>query len=149
MMSQDLGVGRLHVFCEVQERSITPNGGECDHFDQTEYETQCWNDDGTMKEEYYWKLRQQITVGSCYLASYENQYGIDSEKVCNFFEGYESFLDEKMTNENGDEYCYESLFDMYDNEENLLEYVAMMYESPMKKKLYSMLSLTGIIVASR
>lgn len=137
MMSQDLGVGRLHVFCEYEERSLIPTGDECDYFEQKEYDTSCWNENGSLKSELYWKLRTQVSVGSCFLGSYENSYGIDPNSVCSFFEGYENFIDDKMKEEHGDDYCYELLFDDYDNETNLIAYVDMMFESPLTKDMSS------------
>lgn len=131
LMSQDLGFGRLHVFCDYMETQITPSGGECDYFEQTEYDSSCWNDVGTLKADHYWKLRKQISVGSCFLGSYDNSYGIENRTVYDFFEGYENFIDEKMKSDHGDGYDYESLFDEYDNEDNLLEYVDEMFESPL------------------
>lgn len=135
MMSQDLGVGRLHVFCEYEEMSLIPTGDECDHFEQKEYDESCWNDDGSLKTDCYWKLRKQVSVGSCFLGSYENSFDIDTNSVYDFFEGYENFIDEKMRNDYGDGYSYECLFDEYDNENNLLEYVDEMFESPLSKDM--------------
>jgi hypothetical protein len=39
-----------------------------------------------------WTLRQQIVLGSLYTADYRNDLGYDEHKVCDFFDGYVSFL---------------------------------------------------------
>ena len=49
---------------------------------------------GTLNKEELWQLRQQVVVGSLYIADYTNNFNIDEKDVCNFFEGYESFIDE-------------------------------------------------------
>lgn len=126
MMSHDLGVGRLHVFCEYQEMSLTPDGSECDDFEQKKYEDSCWNADGSFKTECYWKLRQQVTIGSCFMSSYENSYGLDPHRVSDFFEAYELFIDERILDNHGDKEWdrnYEPLFEKYDTEATLLEFV--------------------------
>ena len=43
---------------------------------------------GWFKPEYLWKLRQEITLGSIYVADYNNSFGIKPEKVCDFFTSF-------------------------------------------------------------
>lgn len=66
-----------------------------------------------------WSLRQEIPIGSLYLADYENSFGIDKHEVSAFFDGYIDFLDELMQEDGvGDKDYWNSLTN-YDNAENL------------------------------
>lgn len=47
-----------------------------------------------------WSLRQQVVLNSLYVADYRNDLGYDEHKVCDFFDGYVSFLQE-MADEYG------------------------------------------------
>ena len=54
------------------------------------------------------KLRSEICVGSCYLSDYANSFEIDPHEVCNYSEGYLSFIEEvgyEDTQEEFAEYC--------------------------------------------
>lgn len=128
LMSQDLGQGKLHIYCSYQDRQLVADQYECDDFEQVEYDTDCWDDNGVFKDEYYWKLRKQVTVGSIYYGSFDNRFGISNKAVLDFFEGYEEYLSEMMEEEHGADFCYEVLFSDYDNENNLLGYVGMFEE---------------------
>lgn len=79
-----------------------------------------FDDKGWLKEEYLWELRQQIVLNSLYYSDYRNNFGIDEHKVCDFFDGYVSFLTELEIEKYGKELSNTSdFFDEFDNEENL------------------------------
>lgn len=79
-----------------------------------------FTEDGWLKEEFLWELRQQIVLNSIYTADYRNTFGIDENNVCDFFEGYVSFLTELEVEIYGKELdCSSDFFDEFDNEENL------------------------------
>lgn len=107
-------------------------------------------ENGWLKDEYLWVLRQEIVLGSIYISDYANSFGISPEKVCDFFTSFwESFCDELAKEDNLWEQavalahkrlanepraseinleCYqekiynELLFQKYDNEETLLRW---------------------------
>ena len=66
-----------------------------------------------------WALRKQIVVNSVFLADYENQYGIDTVSLCNFFDGYYSFIWELAEEDHGKNLEHSFVIDNYDTEENL------------------------------
>lgn len=39
-----------------------------------------FDEDGWLKDEYLWPLRQEITLGSMYVSDYNNSFGIKPEK---------------------------------------------------------------------
>lgn len=97
-------------------------------------------ENGWLKPEYLWPLRQEITLGSLYYSDYRNSFGIDEHKVCDFFTSFwDSYCEElaKEVNlkqeveqrwENSDKtrsvediYLQLSL-ERYDNEETLLSW---------------------------
>lgn len=43
-----------------------------------------------------WKLRQEIKLGSLFVSDYRNSFGIDPHKVCDFFDGFLSFVEDEM-----------------------------------------------------
>ena len=54
------------------------------------------------------QLRSEICVGSCYVSDYANSFEIDPNEVCNYSEGYLSFIEEvgyEDTQEEFAEYC--------------------------------------------
>lgn len=56
-----------------------------DYFDELEW----------FESEYLWPLRQEITLGSMYIADYNNSFGIKPEKVCDFFTSFwDSYCEE-------------------------------------------------------
>lgn len=60
------------------------------------------------------------------MSSYENSYGLDPHKVSDFFEGYELFIDAIILDNHGDKEWdrnYEPLFEKYDTEATLLEFL--------------------------
>lgn len=79
-----------------------------------------FTEDGWLKEDYLWSLRQQIVLNSLYVSDYQNSFGIDEHKVCDFFDGYISFLTELEKEKYGKELDnISAFFDEFDNEENL------------------------------
>lgn len=60
------------------------------------------------------------------MSSYENSYGLDPHKVSDFFEGYELFIDARILDNHGDKEWdrnYDPLFEKYDTEATLLEFL--------------------------
>lgn len=58
-------------------------------------------ENGWLKEEYLWELRQEITLGSLCYADYRNSFGIDERKVCDFFTSFwDSFCEELAKEDN-------------------------------------------------
>lgn len=54
-----------------------------------------FDENGWLKDEFLWPLRQQITLGSIYVADYNNTFGIAPEKVCEFFTSFwDSYCEE-------------------------------------------------------
>ncbi len=60
-----------------------------------------FDDNGWLKEEYLWPLRQQIILGSIYISDYENRFGIDADKVCDFFTSFLEEYCEELAQEDG------------------------------------------------
>lgn len=82
-----------------------------------------FDEKGWLKEEYLWPLRQQIALNNLYVSDYQNSFGIDEHKVCDFFDGYISFLTELKKEKYGKELDdISALFDEFDNEENLKDW---------------------------
>lgn len=61
----------------------------------------CFDENGWLKPEYLWPLRQQITLGSLYVSDYENNFGIRSNKVCDFFTSFWDSYCEELAKEDG------------------------------------------------
>ena len=61
----------------------------------------CFDENGWLKDEYLWPLRQQIILGSLYVSDYENSFGIKSEKVCDFFTSFWDSYCEELAKEDG------------------------------------------------
>ena len=53
-----------------------------------------YDENGWLKDEYLWPLRQQIVLDSLYTSDFDNDFGIEAEQVQGFFEGYSSFISE-------------------------------------------------------
>lgn len=58
-------------------------------------------EDGWLKPEYLWELRQQISLGSLYVSDYRNTFGIDEEKVCDFFTSFWDSYCEELAEKDG------------------------------------------------
>lgn len=60
-----------------------------------------FDENGWLKPEYLWSLRQQITLGSLYVSDYENNFSIRPEKVCDFFTSFwDSYCEELAEKDN-------------------------------------------------
>lgn len=85
-------------------------------------------EDGWLKKEYLWPLRQEICLGSLYYSDYINSFGIDEHKVCDFFTSF------------WDSYCEELA-----QEDNLMQEAEQRWKNSDKKKsvddIYLQLSL--------
>lgn len=57
---------------------------------------QCTSISGLAKEQ-LWELRGSICLGSMFLGDYCNDFGVDPKEAMEFFEGYESYLKEIMS----------------------------------------------------
>lgn len=97
-------------------------------------------ENGWLKQEFLWPLRQEIILGSLYFADYRNSFGIDERKVCDFFTSFwDSYCGELAKRDNlmeeahkryeasDKKVCEEDIFhqlslDRYDNEETLLDW---------------------------
>jgi hypothetical protein len=66
-----------------------------------------------------WKLRKEIVLKSIYYADYVNSFGFNSEDVCYFFDGYIDYIDELAEEKEGTLLDMDTLFEKYDNKENL------------------------------
>ena len=80
-----------------------------------------------------WKLRQEIKLGSLFIADYRNSFDIDPHKVCDFFDGFLEFVGEEMREDHpgfNDEDFWELLPD-YDTPEYLLDWYSCCEEDPL------------------
>ena len=76
-----------------------------------------------------WKLRKEIILDSVYISDYRNSFGFDENLVASFFEGYSSFLWEKVTEEHGHN-SDERMIEEYDNKDNLWSWYLCYDENP-------------------
>ena len=86
-----------------------------------------------MSNEQLWELRQEIVLGSLYLADYENSFGIDRDKVCTFFDGFLSYVEELMKEDivDFDDAKFFDYLPSYDKPEYLAEWYGMFEEDPL------------------
>lgn len=69
------------------------------------------------------RLRSDIKLNSLFISDYENRYGIDPHEVCDFFDGFMSYLTELEKEKYGKELDkIEDFFKEFDNIENLWEW---------------------------
>lgn len=61
----------------------------------------CFDENGWLKDEYLWPLRQQITLGSLLVSDYANSFGIKPDKVCEFFTSFWDSYCEELAKEDG------------------------------------------------
>jgi len=80
-----------------------------------------------------WKLRQEIPLGSLYVADYRNSFGIDPHKVCDFFDGFLEFVGEEMREDHPgfDDKDFWELLPDYDTPEQLLDWYYCFEEDPL------------------
>ena len=86
-----------------------------------------------MTKDELWALRQEIKLGSLFYADYRNSFGINTQPVCDFFDGYLEYLDEEMR-ETISGYDDARFFDHlpdYDNPENLWNWYGMFEADPL------------------
>lgn len=123
-----------------------------------------FDEDGWLKDEYLWSLRQEITLGSMYIADYNNSFGINPEKVYDFFTSFwDSYCEELAKEDNlwkqavmlakerlscepdapeSKIQCYQNnaylelMYKKYDNEETLLAWYDCFSECPLPPKLH-------------
>ena len=91
-------------YCPIGLRLLTDD--EKEELDELrkEKEIHIWD----LDEEQLKKLRSEICVGSCYVSDYANSFEIDPNEVCNYSEGYLSFIGfygYEDTQEEFAEYC--------------------------------------------
>ena len=82
-----------------------------------------------------WKLRQEIRLGSLFVADYRNSFGVDPHKVCDFFDGFLEFVWEG-TREDYPRFDDGGFFDLlpdYDTREYLLDWYYCFEEDPLAK----------------
>lgn len=64
-----------------------------------------------------WKLRNEITLNSIYIADYENSFRFNAKDVCNFFDGFIDYLSDEAEEDGITD--FEVALEKYDNEEFL------------------------------
>ena len=88
---------------------------------------------GWLTEKSLPELRQDIVLNSLFVSDYENRFNISPRQVCDFFDGYVSFLEELIKEDGKMPICkgdtiqdqieygneYDKLMVEYDNTENL------------------------------
>ena len=82
-----------------------------------------------------WKLRQEIPLGSLFIADYRNSFGIDPHKVCDFCDGFLEFVGEVMQVDYSsyDDAAFWELLPDYDTSEYLLDWYSCFEEEPLTK----------------
>ena len=88
-----------------------------------------------MSEENLWKLRQEIKLGSLFIADYRNSFGVEPHKVCDFFDGFLEFVGEVMQEDSPsyDDKDFWELLPDYDTSEYLLDWYSCFEEDPLSK----------------
>lgn len=104
-----------------------------------------YDENGWLKDEFLWPLRQQICLGSLFISDYENSFGIDPHKVCDFFTNFWDTYCEELAEQdhvrekaiaaaeqwnkekrepakNDDDFYLEISAQLYDNEKTLIEF---------------------------
>lgn len=86
-----------------------------------------------MSEENLWKLRQEIKLGSLFIADYRNSFGVDPHKVCDFFDGFLEFVEEEMREDHPrfNDAAFWNLLPDYDTPEYLLDWYSCFEEDPL------------------
>jgi hypothetical protein len=95
--------------------------------------------DGYLNDKGIVELRNEIVLGSCYISDYNNQLGLTAESVCDFFEGYITYLNDLVDaelEERGDtnEADRDELWDSYDDSDALIEYYDGLEFDPFEKE---------------
>jgi len=80
------------------------------------------------------KLRGEICLNSLFYSDYENSFGFTTHSVCDFFDGYMSFLEEITKDETEkDSVDIDEIF-ARDNDDNLYDWYCCFEEFPFKKE---------------
>ena len=69
-----------------------------------------------------WNLRQQIVLNSLFIADYRNNMGIDENSVCEFFDGFMSYITELGREAGIPDEEWTEFWAKYDNKEYLEEW---------------------------
>lgn len=81
-------------------------------------------------KEKLWQLRQEICLNSLYYSDYTNSFGIDTHKVCDFFDGFLDYCQDDLIESTGKQYpTIEEIFEM-DTADNLWDYWYLFLECP-------------------
>lgn len=80
-----------------------------------------------------WKLRNEIRLGSVYVADYQNDMNIDENIVCNFFDGYIDSLVSLMDEDRleWDDSTFYDCLGSYDNADNLWNWYSEFDKNPL------------------
>ena len=81
---------------------------------------------GWLTEKALLQLRQEICLGSLFIHDYDNSFGISPNQVCNFFDGYLSFIEELMKEDGRTDDDWSA----YDNDQTLLDWYGCFEECP-------------------
>lgn len=86
-----------------------------------------------LTKEQLWRLRRQIVLGSLYYSDYINTFNIDRHLVCDFFDGFLSYVSELMQEEipNYDDRHFSKHLRAYDNAERLWNWYECFEEDPL------------------
>lgn len=96
------------------------------------------------------ELRKEISLNSIYVSDYENKFNISPKQVCDFFDGFNSYLEELISDdgavppypkETGDsnvdwlakrdwKNTYNEIYREYDNDTNLLAWYGCFADNP-------------------
>ena len=84
-------------------------------------------------KEKLWELRQEIKLGSLFIADYRNSFGVAPHKVCDFFDGFLEFVGEEMQVDcsSYDDAAFWNLRPDYDTPEYLLDWYSCFEEDPL------------------
>ena len=67
------------------------------------------------------QLRKEIVLNSLYISDYNNSFNIDPHSVCDFFDGFISYMEE-LASEINPNITYDEMFETLDNTETLFEW---------------------------
>lgn len=79
-----------------------------------------------------WQLRNQVVVGSLFIADYKNDMGVEPRVCCNFFDGYLEYLFENLEEDGGYPNTLEATNEIvrkYDNAGNLYNWYCCFADS--------------------
>lgn len=77
------------------------------------------------------ELREEIPVGSLFIADYRNSFDLDPRAVCNFFDSYLDYLEELMNDDGIKDDDFWKRFPEYDNDDNLIAWLYCFEECPL------------------